>query len=231
MTELSDGVAATHTELICKALEDAIREAERLSSIEQVDKDKVILVVSEDIYIRILANRPVELIHRRPGPDGTSYYPAYHGYRIGMIDDNTICTFAASAMIGMQYYPGMEVGDTIVVGPDNELWGLTSIEPVIFRSIGLTVTMGGPMPSVNGVSSVLAGYGITEDPLRGRLLYYSYDGAKWQEVAIDQASIRFKNGHYIVDPFEISFENDAPDIGDDLLDEFIQSFTRKTETT
>lgn len=219
MTELSDGVAATNTELICKALEDAIREAERLSSIEQVDKNKVILVVSEDIYIRILADRPVERIHR-PGPDGTSYYPAYHGYRIGMIDDKTICTFAASAMIGMQYYPGMEVGDTIVVGPDNELWSLTSIEPVIFRSIGLTITMGGPM-----------------DPLRRSIhtdmgtRQYSYDGAKWQKVAIDQASIRFKNGHYIVEPFEISFENDAPDIGDDLLDEFIQSFTRKTETT
>lgn len=219
MTELSDGVAATHTELICKALEDAIREAERLSSIEQVDKDKVILVVSEDIYIRKLANRPVELIHR-PGPDGTSYYPAYHGYRIGVIDDNTICTFAASAMIGMQYYPGMEVGDTIVVGPDNELWGLTSIKPVIFRSIGLTITMGGPMDPPRGL--LHADIGTRQ---------YSYDGAKWQEVAIGQASIRFKNGHYIVDPFEISFENDAPDIGDALLDEFIQSFTRKTETT
>ena len=46
------------------------------------------------------------------------------------------------AMLGMEYYNGMEVNDIIVVGDENRLFQLESREPICFRDMGLTVSFG-----------------------------------------------------------------------------------------
>ena len=46
------------------------------------------------------------------------------------------------AMLGMEYYNGMEANDIIVVGDENRLFQLESREPICFRDMGLTASFG-----------------------------------------------------------------------------------------
>ena len=63
-------------------------------------------------------------------------------YRIGIVNEQGYSDILKPAMLGMEYYNGMEVNDIIVVGDENRLFQLESREPICFRDMGLTVSFG-----------------------------------------------------------------------------------------
>lgn len=117
------------------ALEDAIRKAERAQAYTG-GRYEIALIVTRDVY-RFLSEHAGVTFDVRNTDHGI-----YHGYRIGIVNEQGYSDILKPAMLGMEYYNGMEVNDIIVVGDENRLFQLESREPICFRDMGLTASFG-----------------------------------------------------------------------------------------
>lgn len=94
------------------------------------------MIVTRDVY-RFLSEHAGVTFDVRNTDHGI-----YRGYRIGIVNEQGYSDILKPAMLGMEYYNGMEVNDIIVVGDENRLFQLESREPICFRDMGLTVSFG-----------------------------------------------------------------------------------------
>lgn len=117
------------------ALEDAIQKAERAQAYTG-GRYEIALIVTRDVY-RFLSEHAGVTFDVRNTDHGI-----YRGYRIGIVNEQGYSDILKPAMLGMEYYNGMEVNDIIVVGDENRLFQLESREPICFRDMGLTASFG-----------------------------------------------------------------------------------------
>lgn len=117
------------------ALEDAIRKAERAQAYTG-GRYEIALIVTRDVY-RFLSEHAGVTFDVRNTDHGI-----YRGYRIGIVNEQGYSDILKPAMLGMEYYNGMETNDIIVVGDENRLFQLESREPICFRDMGLTASFG-----------------------------------------------------------------------------------------
>lgn len=97
---------------------------------------EIALIVTRDVY-RFLSEHAGVTFDVRNTDHGI-----YRGYRIGIVNEQGYSDILKPAMLGMEYYNGMEVNNIIVVGDENRLFQLESREPICFRDMGLTVSFG-----------------------------------------------------------------------------------------
>ena len=117
------------------ALEEALQKAARVRAYTGGGCE-IALIVTRDVY-RFLSEHAGVTFDVRNTDHGI-----YRGYRIGIVNEQGYSDILKPAMLGMEYYNGMEVNDIIVVGDENRLFQLESREPICFRDMGLTVSFG-----------------------------------------------------------------------------------------
>ena len=117
------------------ALEEALQKAARARAYTS-GRYEIALIVTRDVY-RFLSEHAGVTFDVRNTDHGI-----YRGYRIGIVNEQGYSDILKPAMLGMEYYNGMEVNDIIVVGDENRLFQLESREPICFRDMGLTVSFG-----------------------------------------------------------------------------------------
>ena len=117
------------------ALEEALQEAARARAYTGGGCE-IALIVTRDVY-RFLSEHAGVTFDVRNTDHGI-----YRGYRIGIVNEQGYSDILKPAMLGMEYYNGMEVNDIIVVGDENRLFQLESREPICFRDMGLTASFG-----------------------------------------------------------------------------------------
>ena len=116
-------------------LEEALQKAARVRAYTGGGCE-IALIVTRDVY-RFLSEHAGVTFDVRNTDHGI-----YRGYRIGIVNEQGYSDILKPAMLGMEYYNGMEVNDIIVVGDENRLFQLESREPICFRDMGLTVSFG-----------------------------------------------------------------------------------------
>ena len=105
------------------ALEDAIQKAERAQAYTG-GRYEIALIVTRDVY-RFLSEHAGVTFDVRNTDHGI-----YRGYRIGIVNEQGYSDILKPAMLGMEYYNGMEVNDIIVVGDEITLFQLESRVPI-----------------------------------------------------------------------------------------------------
>ena len=105
------------------ALEEALQKAARVRAYTGGGCE-IALIVTRDVY-RFLSEHAGVTFDVRNTDHGI-----YRGYRIGIVNEQGYSDILKPAMLGMEYYNGMEVNDIIVVGDENRLFQLESREPM-----------------------------------------------------------------------------------------------------
>lgn len=127
----------TRTEF-SNALEDALQKAQRARAYTD-GRFEIVLIATRDVY-RFFTEQAGFTLNNLDNIERRGYQGMYNGFRIGIVNEQGYSDMLKPAMLGMEYYNGMETNDIIVVGDENRLFQLESREPICFRDMGLTAS-------------------------------------------------------------------------------------------
>ena len=158
------------------ALEEALQKAARARAYTS-GRYEIALIVTRDVY-RFLSEHAGVTFDVRNTDHGI-----YRGYRIGIVNEQGYSDILKPAMLGMEYYNGMEVNDIIVVGDENRLFQLESREPICFRDMGLTVSFGnGARATANATVTNTVANAINETNAAGAVTAAAVNAARPVEM-------------------------------------------------
>lgn len=168
------------------ALEEALQKAARAQAYTG-GRYEITLIVTRDVY-RFLSEHAGVTFDVRNTDHGI-----YRGYRIGIVNEQGYSDILEPAMLGMEYYNGMEVNDIIVVGDENRLFQLESREPICFRDMGLTVSFGnGARATANATVTNTVANAINETNAAGTVTAAAVNAARPVEM-------NYRDGRLFVD--------------------------------
>ena len=174
------------------ALEDAIRKAERAQAYTG-GRYEIALIVTRDVY-RFLSEHAGVTFDVRNTDHGI-----YRGYRIGIVNEQGYSDILKPAMLGMEYYNGMETNDIIVVGDENRLFQLESREPICFRDMGLTASFGnGARATANATVTNTVVDAINETNAAGTVTAATVNAARPVEM-------NYRDGRLFIEGVPIDF--------------------------
>ena len=172
------------------ALEEALQKAARARAYTS-GRYEIALIVTRDVY-RFLSEHAGVTFDVRNTDHGI-----YRGYRIGIVNEQGYSDILEPAMLGMEYYNGMEVNDIIVVGDENRLFQLESREPICFRDMGLTVSFGnGARATANATVTNTVANAINETNAAGTVTAAAVNAARPVEM-------NYRDGRLFVDGIPI----------------------------
>lgn len=153
------------------ALDEALQKAHRAQAYTG-GRYEIALLVSRDVYY-FIARHAGTMLDVRGANCGV-----YHGFKIGIVNELECSNVVKAAILGMEYYNGMETNDIIVVGDENRLFQLESREPICFRDMGLTVSFGDENRTVTATVTNAAADAamVTEDNATHQLTMEFRDG-------------------------------------------------------
>lgn len=168
------------------ALEEALQKAARAQAYTG-GRYEITLIVTRDVY-RFLSEHTGVTFDVRNTDHGI-----YRGYRIGIVNEQGYSDILEPAMLGMEYYNGMEVNDIIVVGDENRLFQLESREPICFRDMGLTVSFeNGARATANATVTNTVANAINETNAAGTVTAAAVNAARPVEM-------NYRDGRLFVD--------------------------------
>lgn len=183
------------------ALEDAIRKAERAQAYTG-GRYEIALIVTRDVY-RFLSEHAGVTFDVRNTDHGI-----YRGYRIGIVNEQGYSDILKPAMLGMEYYNGMETNDIIVVGDENRLFQLESREPICFRDMGLTASFGnGARATANATVTNTVVDATNETNAAGTVTAATVNAARPVEM-------NYRDGRLFVDGIPIDLQHGVLEMGD-----------------
>lgn len=166
------------------ALEEALQKAARARAYTS-GRYEIALIVTRDVY-RFLSEHAGVTFDVRNTDHGI-----YRGYRIGIVNEQGYSDILKPAMLGMEYYNGMEVNDIIVVGDENRLFQLESREPICFRDMGLTVSFGnGARATANATVTNTVANAINETNAAGAVTAAAVNAARPVEMNYAGTTVR-----------------------------------------
>lgn len=183
------------------ALEEALQKAARARAYTS-GRYEIALIVTRDVY-RFLSEHAGVTFDVRNTDHGI-----YRGYRIGIVNEQGYSDILKPAMLGMEYYNGMEVNDIIVVGDENRLFQLESREPICFRDMGLTVSFGnGARATANATVTNTVANAINETNAAGAVTAAAVNAARPVEM-------NYRDGRLFVDGIPIDLQHGVLEMED-----------------
>lgn len=183
------------------ALEEALQKAARARAYTS-GRYEIALIVTRDVY-RFLSEHAGVTFDVRNTDHGI-----YRGYRIGIVNEQGYSDILKPAMLGMEYYNGMEVNDIIVVGDENRLFQLESREPICFRDMGLTVSFGnGARATANATVTNTVANAINEANAAGTVTAAAVNAARPVEM-------NYRDGQLFIDGIPVDLQNGALEMED-----------------
>lgn len=183
------------------ALEEALQKAARARAYTS-GRYEIALIVTRDVY-RFLSEHAGVTFDVRNTDHGI-----YRGYRIGIVNEQGYSDILKPAMLGMEYYNGMEVNDIIVVGDENRLFQLESREPICFRDMGLTVSFGnGARATANATVTNTVANAINETNAAGTVTAAAVNAARPVEM-------NYRDGQLFIDGIPVDLQNGVLEMED-----------------